>query len=76
MSPGQARFAREHDARRGVAAAGVAEEIFFYHEDPWATYRWLVDDAGRAVATETFRSSPRTVPGGCTASRRPRSSAR
>jgi hypothetical protein len=32
--------------------------VFLYHDDPLATYRWLVDDAGHPVDVVAFRKSP------------------
>ncbi len=58
LSPGQARFAREHDASLAMPAAADRREVFLYHDDAWATYRWLVDDSGQAVDLVTFRKSP------------------
>ncbi len=58
LSPGQARFAEEHDARLGMLTADGHKEVFLYHDDAWATYRWLVDDSGQAVDAMTFRKSP------------------
>ena len=58
LSPAQARFAEEHDARLGMLTADGQSDVFLYHDDPWATYRWLVDDSGHAVDAATFRKSP------------------
>jgi hypothetical protein len=58
LSPGQQRFAEEHDARLGMGTPHSLKEVFLYHDDSWATYRWLVDDSGRAIDSMTFRKSP------------------
>jgi hypothetical protein len=61
LSRGQARFAQEHKTSQAMPAAAGQREVFLYHDDPWATYRWLVDDAGHAVDLVTFRKSPRSA---------------
>ena len=61
LSSAQARFAVEHDARVGMLTPIGQNEVFLYHDDAWATYRWLVDDSGRAIEAITFRKSPEGV---------------
>jgi hypothetical protein len=58
LSLGQACFAEEHDAHLGLHNIGGEGEVFLYHNDPWADYRWLVDLEGRIVEAMTFRKSP------------------
>jgi len=58
LSLGQARFAEQHDAHVGLHNLGGEGEVFLYHSDPWADYRWLVDLEGRIVEAKTFRKSP------------------
>ncbi len=57
LSPGQARFALEHEAKSGVCCCETTE-VFLYREEPWATYRWLVDRSGQVLDSEIFRRSP------------------
>ena len=61
LSPGQARFAEQHSAHAGMLTADGDREVFLYHDDAWATYRWLVDDSGRAIDAVTFRKTPQEV---------------
>ncbi len=70
MSSAQARFARDHGARVGISPANHERNVFLYREDPWATYRWLVDDTGQAIEAETFRKSPSDAIQGVLASSR------
>jgi hypothetical protein len=56
LSPGQARFALEHDAHAGMNTQH--DEVYLYREDLCATYRWVVDHAGRTLEAQTFRKSP------------------
>ena len=58
LSKEQAAFAREHEASAGLEGAGSEGAVFMYHDEPRATYRWLVDAAGRVVDATTFRRSP------------------
>jgi hypothetical protein len=58
LSPAQARFALEHDAHLGISCCSERPEVFLYREDPWATYRWLVDRSGQLLESEIFRKSP------------------
>jgi hypothetical protein len=59
LSPGQARFAVEHDAHASVSCRVKEPEVYLYREAPWATYRWLVDRSGDLLEAEIFRKSPR-----------------
>jgi hypothetical protein len=59
LSPEQARFAEEHDARPGIHGADAYRMVFLYHDNPAATYRWLVDSRGRPVDAEVFHKSLR-----------------
>jgi hypothetical protein len=63
LSAAQASFAREHDARPGMHADDDDRMVFLYRNSPWATYRWLVDDAGRLVDATAFHRSPIGRPG-------------
>ena len=57
LSPGQAVFARDHDACAGQRGAGSRGAVFMYHDDLGSTQRWLVDVSGRVVDARTFRKS-------------------
>ncbi|HSZ04606.1 MAG TPA: hypothetical protein VK778_05320 [Solirubrobacteraceae bacterium] len=50
----QARFARQHDAVPGMHAVDDDRLVFFYHDGPWVTCRWLVDERGRALDSASF----------------------
>ncbi len=58
LSPAQARFARLHGAGNRINRAIHPRDVFLYREEPWATYRWLVDDTGQTIESKTFRRSP------------------
>ena len=55
LTPGQARFAREHNALPGMHATHDERMVFLYRDNRCATYRWLLDESGEAVDTAKFR---------------------
>jgi hypothetical protein len=55
LTPGQARFAREHDARIGLSVLEEPGDVYLYRDEEWATYRWRVDVHGAAVEVTTLR---------------------
>jgi hypothetical protein len=57
LSPAQERFAQDHDAWDGMRAPGDNRGVFLYHDEPWGTRRWLVDDAGHTLDLKTFHKS-------------------
>ena len=62
LSTAQRQFAQRHEAEVVLDADHGA--VFLYHTDRGATYRWLVDRAGRTL--ETIRFSDRPTPAGLT----------
>jgi len=58
LSPGQLRFAREHDAVAGTKAMS-GEAIFLYRTTERGTERWLVDRGGAVRDTAFFPSGER-----------------
>ena len=54
LSDAQARFAANHGAHLGIGTASPDGMVYLYREEPWATYRWLVDRLGRAFDFDRF----------------------
>jgi hypothetical protein len=52
LSAAQLRFAEHKRATPGVR--GSADGVFLYRDEPWATYRWLVDTDGRTLEATRF----------------------
>jgi len=58
LNQAQALFAQEHGAHPGLDSLGEQEGmVFLYREEPWATYRWLVDRQGEVADLERFFKS-------------------
>jgi hypothetical protein len=54
MSPAQRLFAHSARATYGVRAD---RGTYLYRDEPWATYRYLVDGEGRTLQTTRFLKS-------------------
>ncbi len=54
LTPAQRRFA---ERRRAIPwLRGERDDwVFFYHDEPWGTYRWLVDAEGRTLDVAALR---------------------
>jgi hypothetical protein len=58
----QLRFAREHRTTSDLPAGRGPGLVFLYRDEPWSTYRWLVDPSGRVLDFAALRRSPPPSP--------------